>query len=90
MIESSYENPVFKLIDFGLSMKRPYQENLSRKCQVEYYRAPEIFIGAEYDERVDLWSLGVTFAELILGGDSPFGDYNDSQSIKMDRQIVSF
>ena len=32
-----------------------------------YYRAPEIFLGAGYDERVDLWSAGVTMFKMIAG-----------------------
>lgn len=31
------------------------------------YLAPEILLGGGYDERVDLWSLGVTIYRLIAG-----------------------
>lgn len=32
-----------------------------------YYRAPEIMYGSRhYDEKIDIWSLGCTLAELIL------------------------
>ena len=33
-----------------------------------WYRAPEILYGSQsYDERIDLWSMGCTFGEMILG-----------------------
>ena len=32
-----------------------------------YYMAPEVFIGGGYDERVDLWALGVTIFKIISG-----------------------
>ena len=32
-----------------------------------YYMAPEIFLGGGYDERVDLWALGVTIFKLVTG-----------------------
>ncbi len=30
-----------------------------------YYRAPEMFMGGGYDERVDIWALGVMIYKLI-------------------------
>lgn len=32
-----------------------------------YYRAPEMFTGGGYDQRVDLWALGVLIYKLIEG-----------------------
>ncbi|CAM5999752.1 unnamed protein product [Sphagnum balticum] len=31
------------------------------------YLAPEVFNGGGYDERVDLWALGVTLCRLVAG-----------------------
>ena len=31
------------------------------------YRAPEMFMGTGYDERIDLWSAGVTLYKIITG-----------------------
>ena len=61
-------NLVIKLADFGLSRaisfeKRPYtQEVLSL-----WYRAPELLLGAnEYNESIDIWSIGCVFAFMAL------------------------
>lgn len=36
-----------------------------------FYRAPEMFLGGGYDEKVDLWALGVTIYQLITNS-TPF------------------
>ena len=57
-----------KLADFGLarSFADPYRQ---MTCQVitSWYRPPELLLGARYySGAVDVWSMGVVFAELIL------------------------
>ncbi len=32
-----------------------------------YYRAPQMFSGGGYDEKVDLWALGVSMYKLMTG-----------------------
>ena len=61
-----------KLADFGLarSFSDPYRP---MTCQVitRWYRPPELLMGARfYSGAVDVWSVGMVFAELILR--SPF------------------
>ena len=77
----------FKLIDFGMIEKRPFLEHDSLK-QVSEYRAPEVFVGHDYDEGVDMWCLGATCAEMLIlnrafGRGCKFDDPN------LDRQVVS-
>ena len=31
------------------------------------YRAPEMFLGGGYSEKVDVWAVGITLFELIVG-----------------------
>lgn len=57
-----------KLADFGLarSFSDPYR---AMTCQVitRWYRPPELLFGARYySGTVDVWSMGMVFAELIL------------------------
>ncbi|KAG5417554.1 hypothetical protein I9W82_005190 [Candida metapsilosis] len=64
------ENPqdntfTVKVIDFGSSCfddKKTFTYIQSR-----YYRAPEIILGANYDNKIDVWSLGCLLAELFTG-----------------------
>ena len=56
------DNRIFKLGDFGCAIK--ISENTSDSIGTVLYNAPEIVQDLEYDEKVDLWSLGVTLFEL--------------------------
>ena len=61
---------VVKLTDFGLA-RQIYPEqpklNYTRKVVTLWYRAPEILLGIRhYDSKVDIWSLGVFFYELVF------------------------
>lgn len=57
-----------KLADFGLarSFSDPYL-NMTHQVITRWYRPPELLFGARhYSGAVDVWSMGVVFAELIL------------------------
>ncbi|SCU96948.1 LAFA_0G08966g1_1 [Lachancea sp. 'fantastica'] len=57
-----------KLADFGLArnMGSP-QESLTSNVVTRWYRAPELLFGARhYTGAVDIWSVGIIFAELML------------------------
>ncbi|KAG7910990.1 hypothetical protein KL906_001370 [Ogataea polymorpha] len=54
-----------KIIDFGSSCR---QGHLSFSyLQSRFYRAPEVCLGARYDEKIDIWSFGAIMAELFTG-----------------------
>ncbi|KAL7665466.1 [RNA-polymerase]-subunit kinase [[Candida] zeylanoides] len=57
-----------KLADFGLARSLgSASEDLSSNVVTRWYRAPELLFGAKhYTEVVDLWSVGIIFAELML------------------------
>ena len=54
-----------KVIDLGSSCFTT--DHLSSYVQSRSYRAPEVVLGAPYDGKVDLWSLGCVLAELFTG-----------------------
>lgn len=55
-----------KLADFGLAQ---FSKNIDSAQPVQSlcYRAPEVLVGSIFDEAIDMWSLGATAAELVLG-----------------------
>jgi len=61
-------NHVLKICDFGSAKKLLKGEvNVSYICS-RYYRAPELIFGAtEYNNAIDVWSVGCVIAELLLG-----------------------
>ena len=60
-----------KMIDFGLSKHFKFGEVQNEAVGTPYTVAPEVIQGC-YDERCDVWAIGViTF--LLLSGDPPFG-----------------
>jgi cyclin-dependent kinase 7 len=60
---------VCKLIDFGLARTFDARNDpLTKNVCTRWYRSPEILYGAQYyGTKVDIWSLGCVFAELVLG-----------------------
>ncbi|KAK9514949.1 hypothetical protein VZT92_025630 [Zoarces viviparus] len=55
-----------KVIDFGLSIER--SKALHNICvQPICYRSPEVILGLSFTESIDVWSLGLVMAELLLG-----------------------
>lgn len=57
-----------KLADFGLarSFADPYL-NMTHQVITRWYRPPELLYGArQYSGAVDIWSVGMVFAELVL------------------------
>jgi calcium/calmodulin-dependent protein kinase I len=63
--------PVVKIADFGLSKIMDAQGVMKTACGTPAYVAPEILLGEGYDQKVDVWSLGV-IAYILLCGFPPF------------------
>jgi serine/threonine protein kinase len=63
--DDNEEKKIVKLGDFGCSIY--IKDNTSEPIGTIVYSAPEIIKNIEYDEKCDLWSLGVTLFELYFG-----------------------
>ncbi|XP_061351680.1 uncharacterized protein LOC133296657 isoform X2 [Gastrolobium bilobum] len=61
----SYKRCEIKIIDLGSSCFQT--DNLCLYVQSRSYRAPEVMLGLQYDEKIDIWSLGCILAELCSG-----------------------
>lgn len=61
-----------KICDFGWAANKMTKDELrSTYCGTPLYLSPEILKGQKYDEKVDLWAIGILAYELLLGK-SPF------------------
>lgn len=81
-----FENIVFgmssdirtlKLIDFGLSTSVGSDNLLTKATGTAIYLAPEVISG-EYDQKADVWSLGVLLYYLVTGS-PPFSGSNTKE-----------
>ena len=56
-----------KIIDFGLSKIISEEKTLSKSCGTPGYIAPEVITDENYDEKCDIFSVGVIFYMLLTG-----------------------
>ena len=76
LLASSYPGEtLMKIIDFGNSTFIKPGERLKSKFGSVYYVAPEV-LQSSYNEKCDVWSLGVILF-LLLSGKPPFNGNND-------------
>jgi calcium-dependent protein kinase len=66
-----------KLIDFGTAIEYNSSKKLQDIYGSSYYIAPEVINGC-YDEKCDVWSMGVV-AYVLLSGCAPFGGRSDTE-----------
>ena len=55
------------MIDFGASTKFDHNEKMTKRIGTPFYVAPEILTKKPYDEKCDVWSLGVIMYILLCG-----------------------
>ena len=75
----SDEEKIVKIGDFGCSIY--IKDNISEPIGTIVYSEPEIIKNIEYDEKCDLWSLGITLFELYFGV-LPYGNEPTTSKIK--------
>jgi serine/threonine protein kinase len=57
-----------KIADFGLARRFLRETRKSQNVVTFWYRAPELLLGVrDYDEKIDIWSVGCIFAEFLTG-----------------------
>ena len=54
-----------RLTDFGNCCD--YKDKSNNEIQTRYYRAPEVILKTEFDEKSDIWSIGCILYELLTG-----------------------
>lgn len=75
-----------KMIDFGLSKHFKFGEVQHEAVGTPYTVAPEVIRGS-YDERCDVWAIGV-ITYLLLSGDPPFGGCGGPESLMQVRSNI--
>jgi serine/threonine protein kinase len=59
--------------DLGLSRIKQSNSNLTNQVGTRWYKAPELLYGSvKYDEKIDIWSVGCIFAQLMNSNQPPF------------------
>jgi len=82
LLESEHSIDALKIIDFGLSTVYEIKKNLSMKERTgtAYYVAPEVLKGA-YNEKCDVWSIGVILY-ILLSGCPPFHGQKETEILR--------
>jgi serine/threonine protein kinase len=83
LLESkSDEDMQAKLCDFGFSCFFDPKEGLTLKLGSPLYMAPELLQDSSYNEKVDIWSLGV-ITYMLLSGKNPFPGRNKNETTRL-------
>mmetsp|Transcript_24774 Transcript_24774/g.21999 ORF Transcript_24774/g.21999 Transcript_24774/m.21999 type:complete len:169 (+) Transcript_24774:252-758(+) len=75
LLEQNKDFDQIKIIDFGTSLVHSENKLLDEKLGTPYYIAPEV-LNKKYNEKCDLWSIGV-ITYILLSGMPPFNGNTD-------------
>ena len=85
LLKSEDNDSEIKIADFGFAKKVLTPNSLTTQCGTPGYVAPEILEGVAYDEKSDMWSLGV-IVYILLGGYPPFIEQNQRELFRKIRK----
>ncbi|XP_010911953.1 serine/threonine-protein kinase ATG1t isoform X2 [Elaeis guineensis] len=88
LLSTPSNDAVLKISDFGLSRVVHPGEFADSVCGTPFYMAPEVMQFQKYDDKVDMWSIGAIFFEL-LNGYPPFRGKNNVQLLKSIKDSTS-
>lgn len=89
LFQDKTEGSELIMIDFGLSKHFVRGEIQHETVGTPYTVAPEVILGKGYDEKCDVWGIGV-IAYLLLSGDTPFGGAcEDDDMAEVKKNILS-
>lgn len=77
LLEKKKDINSIKLIDFGTAQKFERKKKMTAVIGTPYYVAPEVLKGS-YDEKCDIWGLGVIMF-ILLSGTPPFNGEDDNE-----------
>lgn len=77
LLESKTKDAQIKIVDFGLSSYFDSKKKMKERLGTAYYIAPEV-LRQKYDEKCDVWSIGVILY-ILLCGYPPFGGSTDRE-----------
>lgn len=89
LFESSKKDARLKIIDFGTSKYFKPNEKMQKFIGTSYYVAPEV-IDKNYDEKCDVWSLGIMLYAMLCGFPPFLGETNEEIFGKIKNNKVSF
>ena len=78
LLRSKNDDVDVRLADFGFAQHVHAPNSLTSQCGTPFFVAPEVINRMPYDQKVDMWSIGVT-TYLLLCGDTPFNGKNRQQ-----------
>ncbi|CAK4129155.1 unnamed protein product [Aphanomyces euteiches] len=81
------ENCTAKLSDFGISRLRQLEETMTAGVGTALWAAPEVFLAKKYNDRADVYSLGVVLSELDTCA-IPYADQAVGKNGKLDGMAV--
>ena len=60
---------VYKLADFGFTRKLNIKKEqyIDEVCGTPLYMAPQLLFNQKYNQKCDIWSLGLMLYEMIFG-----------------------